>query len=78
MKFKNSVVAQNVTRDFSICSEHNSYTKLDCDETLIILPTHCAQLPVKISKSEVLSIARKKKNIVNMSREIIFYITTLQ
>ena len=24
MKFKNSVVTQNVTGDFSICSEHNS------------------------------------------------------
>ena len=44
----------------------------DCDETLIILSTHCGQQSVKISGSESLSFVQKMKNSAKMSREILF------
>ena len=77
MKFKNSVVTQNVTqnvtRDFSICPGTSlSYPRSDRDETLTILPTYFAQLLDKIFKLEVLSLLRKSNNIISMSCEICF------
>ena len=72
MKFKNSVVTQNITRDFSICSEHNSLilsqiaTKLWPFYPLIVV-NQCT----KYQDQKVFLSYKKKKNTVKMSREII-------
>jgi hypothetical protein len=88
MKFKNWVVTQNVTRDFSICSEHNSLilsqiaTKLWSFYPLIVLNYRLKYQSQKFclsrEREKISSICHGRFCPEALSREIIFYITTLQ
>jgi len=86
MKFKNSIVTQNVTRDFSICSEHSARilsqiaTKLWSFYPLIVLnywsKYQSQKFCLSSERGKIPSICHARFFFRKLSREIVMHLIT--